>query len=95
LPGLVHFQDTPDRLSKVVHKYPRAGLLPPVTIAKGMDTIDATDVDTTFLGHSYIGSVRALISDLSSLLKGSLPPAERVGLEEAISKNGEKYWLIK
>jgi type I restriction enzyme, R subunit len=82
-------------LSKVIHKYPRAGLLPPVTIAEGMDTIDATGVDETFLGHSYIASVRALIHDLSSLLKTSLPPAERVGLEKAITEYGKKYWRIK
>jgi len=81
--------------SKVLHKFPRAGLIPPVTIAEGLDTIDATDVDSTFWGHSYIATVRALITDLSMLLKASMPVADRVGLEQVISKDGEQYWKIK
>ena len=75
--------------------YARAGLLPPVTFSDGLDTIDATDVDETFLGHCYIAFVRALIHDLSSLLKSSLPPAERVGLELVSTEDGKSYWKIK
>jgi esterase/lipase superfamily enzyme len=81
-------------LSRVIHKYARAGLIPPVTILDGLDTIDSTAVDETFLGHSYIASVRALITDLSSLLKAGLPPSKRVGLEVAHTDDGKLYWTI-
>jgi esterase/lipase superfamily enzyme len=39
-------------LSETAHQDPRAGLAPPITLVDGVDTIDATDVDKTFLGHS-------------------------------------------
>lgn len=82
-------------LSKALHKFARAGLIPPVTTASNLDTIDAAGVDDTFLGHGYIASVRALIADLSSLLKASMPPEERVGLEPATTADGKPYWRIK
>lgn len=82
-------------LSKLISMYPRVGFIPPVTIMQGLDTIDATDVDKTFVGHDYFASVRALINDLSSLIKGGLPPTERVGIEVAEAPDGSKYWQIK
>lgn len=80
--------------SKLIHKYARAGYLPPVTIIEGVDTIDASGVEGAFLGHTYIASVRALLHDLSSLLKSGLPPSERVGLELIETDEGEVYWRI-
>lgn len=82
-------------LSRLINNYDRVGFIPPVTIMKGLDTIDATDVDKTFIGHDYFAAVRALINDLSSLIKGGLPPTERVGLEVAEALDGSKYWQIK
>lgn len=81
-------------LSKSLHKNDRAGLMPPVTIVDGVDTIDSTGVDETFLGHSYIVSVRALLTDLSGLIKASLKPKDRVGLEKLSSDDGKEYWRI-
>lgn len=59
----------------------------------GVDTIDATDVDTTFLGHSYIATVRALIADLKSLLESGRAPGGRTGLEE-VSEPAGRYWRL-
>lgn len=81
-------------LSKSIHKYARVGLIPPVAIARGLDTIDATDVDKTFIGHNYVATVRALINDLSLLFKAGLPPKERGGVEPAETPDGHKYWQI-
>ncbi len=81
-------------LSKTIHKYDRAGLIPPVTVAQGLDTIDATDVDQTFIGHDYVATVRALINDLSLLFKAGLPPKERAGIEPAETQDGQPYWQI-
>ncbi|KAA5547817.1 alpha/beta hydrolase [Adhaeribacter rhizoryzae] len=65
------------KASKAVHGAPRAGdsgnkLL----VVKGVESIDATGMDTGFLQHSYIGDSRTVISDVYSLFKG-LRPNER------------------
>lgn len=79
--------------SKKIHGYPRAGdagagliLLP------GIETIDATAVDTDFLGHSYFGEATSVIADLFSLIhKDERPP--RRGLQEVVTPTG-RYWKI-
>ncbi len=81
-------------LSRALHKYHRAGLLPPVTVFDGVDTIDATDVDETFLGHTYIATVRALIADLKSLFEAGRAPAGRTGLEP-MEDGALRWWRLK
>ena len=81
-------------LSEALHKYDRAGQLPPVTIAPGLDTIDASGTNDTFLGHGYFASVRALLADLVSLFKIGSPPDKRTGVEEATTADGKVYWRI-
>lgn len=40
--------------SKVIHKHPRAGDADvELVIVDSVDTVDATAVDTSFMGHSY------------------------------------------
>ncbi|HEX5773110.1 MAG TPA: alpha/beta hydrolase [Geomobilimonas sp.] len=80
--------------SKKVHGYPRAGdagaglvLLP------GIETIDATEVDTDFLGHSYYGESTAVISDLFFLIHQDKRPPQRGGLQEVVTPTG-RYWKI-
>lgn len=87
-------KDKPVWLSEVVHGYPRAGRIPPVTLAEGLDTVDASDLEATFLGHSDFATERPLLQDLFSLLKASLEPRERLGLE-AVTTEGGAYWRLK
>ena len=87
-------KDKPVWLSEVVHGYPRAGRIPPVTLAEGLDTVDASDLEATFLGHSDFATERPLLQDLFSLLKASLAPRERLGLE-AVNTDAGAYWRIK
>jgi esterase/lipase superfamily enzyme len=78
--------------SKKVHNYPRAGdLSDTVTIVNGMDTIDASAVDTSFVGHSYFGDNRSVISDLFVLLQRNATPSERFGMRPMTS-SGLRYW---
>jgi esterase/lipase superfamily enzyme len=48
-----------------------------LVVVRGLDTVDASTVDTEFLGHSYYGDNRTVMSDLMYLIRRSLPPEER------------------
>jgi esterase/lipase superfamily enzyme len=82
--------------SRKLHAFPRAGDTGPgITILPGLvDTIDATDVDTNLLGHSYYGDERSIIGDLFGLLNGRSPPEKRFGLRELMSPAG-RYWAFQ
>jgi len=83
------------KLSKLVHSYPRAGESgDDIIITAGIDTIDASDVDTSFLGHSYFADRRTVISDLYYLLRDGKSPNERYSLESRATSKGE-YWAFK
>lgn len=58
----------------------------------GIDTIDATDVDTSLLGHSYYGSNASVLDDIASLLLGK-PLSERSYLK-AKSDVTPPYWTF-
>lgn len=78
-----------------VHNYRRLGeTQPDLLVATDLDTIDASLVDTSLLGHSYIGDVQSIVSDLHDLVVGGKRPFERQGLE-SMQRNALKYWSIK
>lgn len=81
--------------SKEVHGYPRAGEsdINSLVIAPGLDTIDATYVDTSFIGHSYYADNRSVISDIFYLFQSGNAPAERNLLVK--DRNGLRYWAFK
>lgn len=81
--------------SKEFHQYPRAGDAGDgLVVLKGLDTVDATNVDTSFLGHSYYAENRSVISDMYYVVGENLPPKERFGLE-MVKQSFGKYWRIK
>lgn len=84
------------RLSKVLHQGPRAGDAggTPV-ITQGVDTVDASDVDTSLfgLGHSYYADRRSILSDIFTLLTYGTPPP-RFELTERASTHGP-YWCYR
>ena len=66
------------KLSAEISSYPRAGQSdPPLVFVHGLDTIDATGIDTGLLGHSYIGSKPIVLTDLFNLLRFGMTPADR------------------
>lgn len=75
--------------SKKIHGNPRAG--EPLLVIAGLDTIDASAIDTDFLGHSYFSDNWPLLSDIHSILFKDTPPAERFGLTEMDNPNGKYY----
>jgi esterase/lipase superfamily enzyme len=78
--------------SRKVHRNPRAG--EPFLIVPGIDSIDASSIDTDFLGHSYFSEDYALLSDIHSMLFNDEPAETRVGLEALMHADG-KYYAFK
>ena len=84
-----NYKDRALLMSKLFHLYSRAGST--IVILKGMDTIDASKVDTSLTRHSYFGSNRTVLADLSSLLLEGKPPKKRFGMRERQTKKGPYY----
>lgn len=59
-----------------------------------MDTIDATAVDTSLLGHSYFAEARLVLADVYYLIRDGTPPEKRFGLTAVDTQTG-RYWLFK
>ncbi len=81
------------KASKRLHGgYPRAGesgkLL---VIAPGIETIDVSALDTSFLGHSYYGDSDSIIADMHHLFHTVRSARERAWLS-AIQRGGQTYW---
>jgi esterase/lipase superfamily enzyme len=60
-------------------------------VAAGLETIDASNVGTSLIGHSYYGDDRAVLTDLGYLLTEGLPAASRRGLKQPA---GKQYWVF-
>jgi esterase/lipase superfamily enzyme len=81
--------------SRWLHQFPRAGFMPPVCVVSGIDTIGVANIDMTLLGHGDIGEAREVLTDIHQLIATGSPPAQRFGLEEQKTENGERYWPIR
>jgi esterase/lipase superfamily enzyme len=77
--------------SRKLHEYPRAGQSDPgsIIVLTGMETIDASNVETDFLGHSYVMDESSIISDIYYLVQG-VRARNRFGL----SASG-KYFIFR
>jgi esterase/lipase superfamily enzyme len=80
--------------SRWLHRYARVGLMPPITVAPGIDTINVTNIDMSALGHGYIASAREVLNDIYNLMTHNLSPDSRFGLLPALTEQGERYWII-
>ena len=88
-------EDKALKASKTIQKYPRAGDSgqsgADLVIVDPVNTIDASSVDTGFLGHSYYGDNRSVLGDLFELIRNGTAPQDRFGLVEQ-SRFGQRYW---
>jgi esterase/lipase superfamily enzyme len=81
------------KLSNELAGYPRAGQGgKQIVIVKGVDSIDASSVDTSLIGlhHQYFADNSTILSDLFYLLKDQ-PPDSRFGLKRETAQDG-RYW---
>jgi esterase/lipase superfamily enzyme len=82
-------------MSKTVHGSARAGDAgQDLVILPGMETIDASEVDTSFVGHSYYAESKSVLSDIFYVLRDHQRAQERFGLREVIVPQG-RYWAFK
>ena len=90
----VSSRDLAIEASRWLHDFARAGLLPPIMIVPGIDTINVTNVDLTTLGHGYVADARAVLEDMHELLVHDTPPDRRFALRQGKTDVGERYWII-
>ncbi len=88
-------KDVALQASKKYHgDYPRAGDSGSgIVVIEGMDTVDASAVDTTLLGHSYYAENRSVISDLFQLIQHGHAPGDRNLVPEGVGDL--KYWKFR
>jgi esterase/lipase superfamily enzyme len=78
--------------SRKVHGYRRAGESgDTMVVVPGVDTVDVSEVDTSFIGHSYYGSNSTVLADLFELMQGSKPADQRKWLH-SMQLGAMKYW---
>jgi len=83
------------KLSKTLHGGERIGQGgDDIFVFEGLDSIDATGIDTSLLGHSYFAEKELLVTDLKDVIYKSLPPSKRDSLVEKI-KEQMAYWKFK
>lgn len=81
--------------SRKVHGIKRAGDAGKgVVIVKGVETIDASGVDTSFLSHSYFATTSTIIADILDLMKSGKRAPDRETLER-VSRENVIYWKVK
>jgi esterase/lipase superfamily enzyme len=77
------------------HGYQRAGdSYPEIPILSGIETVDATDVDTSLVGHSYFADERSVLSDVFYVVNEDYRADRRFGLRKVESSDGP-YWVFQ
>ncbi len=80
--------------SQAVHGYARAGDSGEgLVVIDGIDTVDASTVDTDLLGHGYFAEAEPILQDLYKVLRDGERPQER-GLIPRL-KEVLTYWLLE
>ena len=79
--------------SGIIHDRSRAGYSPPITVIEGIDTVEVSDVDLTWLGHGYFADLRTFLEDMSELMKYNTPPGDRTN-RLRLAPDGN-YWLMR
>jgi esterase/lipase superfamily enzyme len=76
---------------KLRFDYPRAGQAGAnICIVDKVDTIDASDVRTDFLGHGYFAATLPLLNDIHSVIINAQRPEGR--MLKQVAAGGLKYW---
>ena len=87
-------QDLALAASKAVHGYPRAGDSgDAMLIVAGVETIDATGVDTSFIKHSYFAEKRSALSDMFYLIRNNARADQR--FLDPVDTAAGRYWTFK
>ena len=79
--------------SEKIHQFDRAGDSRHICVVAKVDTIDATAVDTGFIGHAYFADNRSILSDIFAVIQTGSPPTRRFGMHPAAMGN-MTYWVF-
>jgi esterase/lipase superfamily enzyme len=82
-------------LSVKVHQNQRLGYCPPVITMPGIDTVEVTQIDIGFLGHSYYAEAAGVLHDMWSLIRTNIPADQRPTLVPTTTEDGQLYWRIR
>jgi len=81
--------------SKAFHGYSRAGESGDgLLVVDGVETIDASDVSSGLLGHSYFAEDRRIMEDIFALLQTGQRAEQRFGLETVDTPPG-RHWTFR
>lgn len=70
--------DTALKVSQTIHGVARLGLSGDhILVTPGMDTINASGIDTSMIGHGYYGSAKVVVTDIFNLIIKGLEPPKR------------------
>jgi esterase/lipase superfamily enzyme len=88
-------QDRTMSLSKLAAAYARVGdVTDGLVLVPGIETIDATPIDTGFLGHSTFAEARELLTDWNYIVSQSLRAKDRAGLRQVRGRE-IPYWVFR
>lgn len=62
-----------------------------IVIVNGVETVDASKVDCSLIGHGYFTETRELINDIFQIIKHSFTPPQRNLMPVIIQEKGQ-YW---
>lgn len=80
------------KASRLLHGNPRAGDAGnKMVILEGIETIDATGIDTSFLSHSYFADTNSIISDIFDIIQSGQRAIKRKHLYLAKIKDAVYY----
>ena len=83
------------KASKALHGNPRAGdSTDGLVLVEGIETIDASGVDTSFLSHYYFADTNSIISDIFDLIQSGKRALNRERLQ-LVSLLNQTYWKVK
>ncbi len=75
------------------HQHPRVGLLSPMTIVPGIDTVNVGNTDLSLFGHGYFSADRGVLADMNELLCANTSPERRFGLQ-TVTTSTDRYWMM-
>jgi esterase/lipase superfamily enzyme len=67
-----------------------------IVIVDGLDSVDASRVDTSLLGHGYFADTQPLLNDIHMTLLG-LPPTSRIleSKSKVVEGKTKSYWIFR
>ena len=66
---------------------------PKIVVVSGLDSVDASGIDTSLLGHSYVDSCKPVMDDVELIMQKGLTPLQRKLHDHY--KEGLAYWTFQ